>query len=231
MGLADGLKSEMGKIAYGRWSTREGRVVPSDTSIAMNNDAVEIEATVLYADLADSTILVDRYKPEFAAKVYKMFLYCAAKIIAANGGTITAYDGDRIMAVYLNERMNSRAALSALELNWAVAEIIQPTLANQYPLLGYKLRHVVGIDTSELFVAKTGVRGANDLVWVGRAANHAAKLSSMPESHQTYISEAVYQRLSSDMKTHQGRSMWESTTWEQFDGRRIFRSMWRADFD
>ena len=36
----------------------------------------------------------------------------------------------------------------------------------------------VGIDTSELFVARTGIRRANDLVWVGRAANHAAKLSA-----------------------------------------------------
>lgn len=81
MGLADGLNSEMGKIAHGVWESREGRVVPVDTSIGMGNDAVTIAATVLYADLADSTVLVDRYKPQFAAKVYKMFLHCAAKII------------------------------------------------------------------------------------------------------------------------------------------------------
>lgn len=231
MGLAEGLRSEVGKIAYGGWASRVGRVVPTDTSLTMSNDAVTIEATVLYADLADSTVLVDKYKPEFAAKVYKMFLYCAAKIIAANGGTITAYDGDRVMAVYVGDKKNSQAALTSLELKWAVEEIVQPTLANQYPMTGFKVKHVVGIDTSELFVAKTGVRGNNDLVWVGRAANHAAKLAAMPETHQTYISEAVYQRLREDVKIYNGRPMWEPLAWSQFDGRRIYRSQWRADFD
>ena len=33
----------------------------------------------------------------------------------------------------------------------------------------------LGIDTSKLFVARTGIRKSNDLVWVGRAANYAAK--------------------------------------------------------
>lgn len=231
MGLADGLNSEMGKIAHGVWASREGRVVPVDTSIGMGNDAVTIAATVLYADLADSTILVDRYKPQFAAKVYKMFLHCAAKIIVANKGTITAYDGDRVMAVYFGDAKNTQAARTALQLKWAVDEFIQPTLELRYPSTDFRLKHVVGIDTSELFVAKTGVRGNNDLVWVGRAANHAAKLAAMPETHQTYISEDVFNRLRPEVKTHDNRSMWEPATWTQFDGRRIYRSQWGYAFD
>lgn len=70
----------------------------------------------------------------------------------------------------------------------------------QYPGMGYRLKHVVGIDTSELFVAKTGIRGSNDLVWVGRAANHAAKLSALSDRFQTYISEAVFNKLNSEVK-------------------------------
>jgi hypothetical protein len=48
---------------------------------------------VLYADLADSTKLVDEYQRPFAAEIYKTFLHCAGKIIRAEDGTITAYDG------------------------------------------------------------------------------------------------------------------------------------------
>lgn len=231
MGLAEGLNSEMGKIAHGVWESREGRMVPVDTSIGMGNDAVKIEATVLYADLADSTILVDNYKPEFAAKIYKMFLHCAAKIIVANGGTITAYDGDRVMAVYFGTAKNSQAVLTSLKLKWAVDSIVQPTLEKRYLVNDFKVKHVVGIDTSELFVAKTGVRGNNDLVWVGRAANHAAKLAAMPETYQTYISEAVFQKMRESLKSHDGRPMWESLAWSQFDGRRIYRSEWGHHFD
>ena len=53
-------------------------------------------------------------------------------------------------------------------------------------------RGVIGVDTSKLLVAKTGLRGANDLVWVGRAANYAAKLSALPHAYATYITLEVY---------------------------------------
>jgi class 3 adenylate cyclase len=66
---------------------------------------------------------------------------------------------------------------------------------------------------------------------VGRAANHAAKLAAMPETHQTYISAAVFEKLRQDVKSHEGRAMWESLAWSQFDGRRIYRSQWSSDFD
>lgn len=232
MGLKDDLGSEVGKIVKSAWSERDGLVVPEDTSIRQGNDAVKIEATVLYADLADSTKLVDGHSPAFAAEVYKAFLHCAAKLIRASGGTITAYDGDRVMAVYIGSAKNSSAVRAALKLNYVVSEIIQPALVAQYPSFPYRLRHVVGIDTSDLFVAKTGIRGNNDLVWVGRAANHAAKLSAMPESHQTYISDSVFQKLNSDVKSaRDGRSMWEPLTWSAMNGRRIYRSNWSYEVD
>ncbi len=37
------------------WSTRDGRVVPDNDDLTLKNDRVEVEAVVLYADLADST--------------------------------------------------------------------------------------------------------------------------------------------------------------------------------
>lgn len=95
----------------------------------------------------------------------------------------------------------------------------------EYPTQNFMLRHVVGIDVSELFVAKAGFRGSNDLVWVGRAANHAAKMSSMPESHQTYISSDVYDRLPEELRMASGGQMvWSSLEWKKFEGRWIYRS-------
>jgi class 3 adenylate cyclase len=232
MALKDDLNSEVGKIVKSTWTERAGTVVPDDNSIGLGNDASRIEATVLYADLADSTILVDTYDPAFAAEVYKAFLHCAAKLIRENGGKITAYDGDRVMAVYVGTGKNSAAARTALRLKFAVEKIIQPALMAQYPLIGYRLKHVVGIDTSELFVAKTGIRGSNDLVWVGRAANHAAKLSALSDCYQTYVSEAVFKKLNSEVKNApNGQSMWESARWTEFDGRIIFRSDWSYAID
>lgn len=102
-----------------------------------------------------------------------------------------------------------------------------PRNPRQYANTPYLPKHVVGIDTSKLFVARTGVRGANDLVWVGRAANYAAKLAALPEDYFTYITKEVFDVLAPDMKTSNGQSMWEVARWTGLDGRIIYRSKWR----
>src|SRR5207248_4620847 len=100
--------------------------------LKLNNDAVKLDATVLYADLSASTGLVDGYKQHFAAEIYKAYLHCAAKIIRSEDGVITAYDGDRVMAVFIGTSKNTSAARSALKINWAVKNIVNPALKDQY---------------------------------------------------------------------------------------------------
>lgn len=228
MSLKDDLTKFVKSIFADAWSERDGREVPTDTSITLGNDAVKLDATVLYADLADSTELVDSYSAAFAAEVYKSYLHCAAKIIRFHGGSITAYDGDRIMAVYIGSDKSRSAVKSAMKLRWAVDEIIRPLQRNQYPSNTYELSHNVGIDCSPLFIAKTGVRGANDLVWVGRAANHAAKMAALPDGF-TYISKDVYSELPNECRvsTPGGENMWTAVRWNTFDDRIIYRSSFR----
>lgn len=224
MTLKTDIEAFVKKTFADQWTTRKGNVVPSDTSVTLGNDAVEIEATVLYADLADSTVMVDTSTPMFAAEVYKAFLHCAVKIIRSNGGEVTAYDGDRVMAVFIGDLKNTRAVKAALQINWAVKNIVQVELKAWYTSSDFVLGHVVGIDTSSIMVAKTGIRGANDLVWVGRAANHAAKMASLPHARPTYISSDVYQSIADEVKLTHGVDMWTRLRWNTFDDRIIYGS-------
>ena len=225
--MKEDLNNEVAAIFRSAWSERDGNVVPTDESIKLGNDAVKLTATVLYADLADSTHLVDTNIGSFAAEVYKTFLHCAAKIIRSETGVITAYDGDRIMAVFVGGTKNTQAVRSALKIHYAAKQIITPAMRAMYSdRNGETVKHVVGIDTSELFVARTGVRGANDLVWVGRAANHAAKLATLPEAYSTYITKEVYEGMLEIGRTTGGRLMWERVRWNTFDNRIIYRSNW-----
>jgi class 3 adenylate cyclase len=227
MGLKDELETQVSAIYRAKWDERDGTVVPDDDSLTLGNDAVKLKATVLYADLADSTTLVDGHAPFFSAEMYKTFLHCAAKIIRSEEGVITAYDGDRVMAVYIGDLKNTRAVRSAMKIQYAVEHIINPAQQAFYTQSSFTMKHVVGVDTSELFVAKTGVRGANDLVWVGRAANYAAKLSSQPDSYATYITKEVFDVMMDDVKISNGsQEMWEAVRWDSFDNRIIYRSNW-----
>lgn len=228
MGMLDDLRNEVAAVFATRWQEREGQGIPEAENVRLGNDAVTLHGTVLYADLIESTELVKTYKAQFAAEVYKAYLVTACRIIRSDKGEITAFDGDRVMAVYLGGYKNTQAARSALRIKWAVDNIINPAIKNQYPNTSYTVSHVVGVDTGPLLVARTGIRGSNDLVWVGRAANYAARLCSIRESgYFSYITDTVFGRLNDEAK-HGGnpkRLMWEKVTWNE-TGTTIYRSNW-----
>lgn len=202
--------------------------MPDPTDIRLDNDAVQIDGTVLYADLAESTSMVMSYRPSVAAEIYKMYLDCTARVIRHRGGIITAYDGDRIMAVFAGDNKESRAACAGLHIHYCMLNIINPILRSKYVDITQPIRQSVGIDTGQLFVARIGIRGSNDLVWVGRPANYAAKLSAVRNGdYGTWITGDVYERLSSDLRwSHQyQRTLWEPWRWHTYEID-VYASMW-----
>ncbi len=228
MALQDELKTKVAEIFRTSWETRDGRVVPEPEDLGLGNEAVEFElATVLYADLSGSTSLVDTHGWQFAAEVYKTFLHCAAKIILAEGGKIRSYDGDRVMGIWVGDTQCRPATRCALKINHAVQKIINPALKAQYTQSTYEVKQVVGIDATKIRSARTGVRGSNDVVWVGRAANYAAKLTEIDSDKRTWITKEVYDRLDDSLKTTNGQPMWGSYNWNTHDNRSIYGSTWR----
>jgi class 3 adenylate cyclase len=228
MGLKDDLVAEVKATFANQWDVQEAQSVPAAEDLRLNaNHAKDLNtATVLYADLDGSTNMVDNYKWEFSAEVYKTFLRCASHIIRSEGGAITAYDGDRVMAVFTGGAKNTSAVRCALKINYAVVEIVQPAIGAQYET-NFELKHVVGIDTSQLRAARIGVRGDNDIVWIGRAANYAATLTN-ESGKPIWITKAVYDQMHAEVKYHNGENMWQLSSWTSMSNMEVFSStyMW-----
>src|SRR5207244_3273651 len=106
---------------------------------------------------------------------------------------------------------NTNAAITALELNWAVEEIIRPQCNARYPDKTFVLRHVLGVARSDLHAIRIGVRNDNDITWVGKAANHAAKLCAISEK-PLWITGDVYDQMRDNAKYADGKptgtNMW-----------------------
>ena len=225
MGLKDDLAAEVKATFASQWEVQTTTSVPAPEDLRLNaNHAKDLEtATVLYADLDGSTNMVDNSDWSFSAEVYKTYLRCAAEVIRSEGGAITAYDGDRIMAVFTGDSKNTSAVRCALKINYAVCKIIRPALSAQYPSVDFTLKHVVGIDVSRLRTARIGVRGDNDLVWIGRAANYAAKLTTLSDK-ATWITKAVYDQMSNDVKYSNETDIWELRYWTPMNNMPVYCS-------
>ena len=84
----------------------------------------------------------------------------------------------------------------------------------------FKIGHGVGIDTGTVLAVRAGVRGDNDLIWIGRAPNLAAKLSDLRTSpFNTFMTAKVYSKLSDKAKCggKDNRNMWEKRSWKFLD--------------
>jgi hypothetical protein len=72
------------------------------------------------------------------------------------------------------------------------------------------------------------MRGSNDLIWIGRAAAVAAKLSSIRSgNYASFITHDVYSRLDAASKIgSNGNPMWEAMPGTRH-GLTIYRSGWK----
>jgi adenylate cyclase len=235
MAIADDLKSDINGALNFNWDMRDGQVVPSTADVALAGGGVNFLATMLYADLADSTGLA-MWDKRVAARIFKAFLSSCSRLIKANDGFVRSFDGDRVMGVFLGPMKNTNATKCALQINWVFREVLMPKFHARFEGVrngSHPLAHTTGIDTSDVLVARGGVRNDNDLVWVGRAPNIAAKLSGIREApYATFITGEVYDMLANEAKfaaSGAGPNMWESRTWANQPVTRVFRShyLWR----
>ena len=230
MALFDDLSSDVQGIINKPWDTRKGSKVPDSSSVALAGGAVELDATFLYADLANSSKIAKELDRRVAAKILKAFLATTARLIRHHGGSIVSFDGDRILGVFVGGAKNSSAAKSDLQIKYVVGQILRPKFESKYDTVkgaSFRIDHGVGVDTGTVLAVRAGARGNNDLIWIGRAPNLAAKLSDIRDSpYSTFITATVYNLLNEKSKYgSQGKDMWENRSWKFLgDSISVYRS-------
>lgn len=206
---SDKLDADTSEVLDTAWVTRNGTVVPETQNISLTDGAVSLDATYVYADMANSTGLAQNATNKQTGKVIRAYLNAATQLLHQNGGEIRSFDGDRVMAIFVGDSKNTVAARAALQINWAVDKILRPKIKDKWPTLDWTLHHGVGIDTGQAMLVRGGVRRVdNDIVSIGSAPNVAAKLSEIRRAPAIYITQAVYNRLAEGSKYASGVDMW-----------------------
>lgn len=202
MGIEQVTKDGVEEVLAAKWVIAEARVVPATEDVVLKNGGKRIDATYAYADLAQSSWLAQEVGDEIVAKVIRVYLNAATRLLKYYGGEIRSFDGDRVMAIFIGSSKNTSAVKAAYALNWAVREVIRQRLQTKWPksLSDYTMDHGVGIATGEALIVRGGVRNSNDLVSVGPSPNIAAKLSELRAAPDIYIAESVYANLNESVK-------------------------------
>lgn len=110
------LSEEIDAIFKTKWKTRDGDKVPEAEDVQLGNDAVLLDGTVLYADLADSTQLVYITADVFN---HERFIQARRESGATNVGKIQV-GRTRNLTLSLFLEVETRLKLEAHRVPWSI---------------------------------------------------------------------------------------------------------------
>lgn len=139
----------------------------------------EIKTCVLFIDIRNSVALTDKHQHQTMGRVYTAFTKAVLKVARHHNGHIRNIIGDRVMIVFPVANCFKNAVDCAVSINHIASKII-----NKRFNLDFKCG--IGIAYGKLRVIKVGIQrngtenGENKgLVWVGKPANFASRITDM----------------------------------------------------
>jgi len=197
--------------AIERARTRDlfSRFVPADvvdqvlarTDQNLRLGGVQRDCTVLFSDLRGFTSFSETQTPERVIEVVNYYLNEMTEAILAAGGTLIAYMGDGIMAVFgaplQQDDHADRALTAAREMIGPRLDRFNDWLAEQ----GHEHRFVmgVGLNSGPVMAGNVGAETRVEYTAIGDTTNTASRLEAMTKGSGTmlFVSQTTRDRLAS----------------------------------
>ena len=229
-------KAELAKMVAGymagTYDTVTTRSVPLAEDVPLGNKAKLLTATALFIDIRQSSDITNSFRRQTAAKMLKSYFDGAVRIIRHNGGEVRSFNGDGMLALFVGGQQRNNAVKAAMQVEWFVRYVLWPKFNSYFDgnetARGQRLKFSIGcgIDYGDIYAVKVGIRGTNDVAWVGRCTNTAAKLANVMHSPNNIgVTRVVHKVLKSERTHTNGRHMWSGEALQRFGGvNRAYRS-------
>jgi adenylate cyclase len=160
---------------------------------------VQREGTVMFSDLRGFTSFAESMQPDQVIEVLNRYLTEMSDAILDHGGTLVAYMGDGIMAVFGAPVSQDDHADRALA---AAREMLGPRLErfNEYLRekgLGQGFRMGVGLNSGRVMSGNVGSERRLEYTAIGDTTNTAARLEGMTKGtpHMLFLADSTRERL------------------------------------
>ncbi|MFN8152403.1 MAG: adenylate/guanylate cyclase domain-containing protein [Solirubrobacterales bacterium] len=181
-----------------------GRFVPApvvDEALAsagedLRLNGVRRDATVLFADLRGFTTLAESLEPEQVIDVLNHYLTEMSDAIMDHGGTLVAYMGDGIMAIFgaplEQDDHAARALAAAREMVGARLDAFNTWLAGS-DITSEPVEMGVGVNSGEVMSGNVGSPNRLEYAAVGDTTNTASRLEEMTKEmpHSLLVAEST----------------------------------------
>lgn len=180
----------LGRLGFGRWDKNPSLCGSCLRLMERNQGGAEIELSLLFADLRDSTGLAARMSARDYGQVLNGFYAIAADAIQGLGGTVDKYLGDGIFALFVPGFAGTDHAARAID---AARRILRETATSaRIPAAVRPLPVGIGVHTGTAYVGVLGEAGAlTDFTAIGDAVNITERLSSVAAAGELLVSDGA----------------------------------------
>jgi adenylate cyclase len=153
------------------------------------------ETTILFSDLRGFTSYSEQLAPDAVIEVLNRYLGEMSDAIMDHGGTLVAYMGDGIMAVFgapiEQDDHADRAVAAAREMIGARLDRFNDWVEEQG--LGARFQMGVGINSGSVMSGQVGSERRIEYTAVGDTTNTAARLEGMTKGtpHQVFVADST----------------------------------------
>jgi adenylate cyclase len=191
--------------AYERERVRDlfARFVPEnvvDDVLAHTDEGLRIggvqrEGTVMFTDLRGFTSFAESLPPDRVIEVLNHYLSGMSDAILNHGGTLVAYMGDGIMAVFgapiEQEDHADRGLAAAREMLWERLPAFNDWIRSEG--LGDGFRMGIGLNSGEVMSGNVGSERRLEYTAIGDTTNTASRLEGMTKGtgHQLFLADST----------------------------------------
>jgi adenylate cyclase len=159
-----------------------------ETFVASHPGGVEVEVTLLFADVRGSTALAERMSAAEFSRLLNRFYAVANKAVIDSDGLVDKFVGDEVVAFYL-PIVGPEHPQKAVD---AAIEILEQT--GHRDRGGPWLPVGAGVHTGIAYVGAVGEEHQRDFTALGDAVNVAARLASFAAAGEVLVTEDAFGR-------------------------------------
>ena len=173
----------MRAIGKGPWEKNPHFCAQCYTMLQREAGGVEIELSMLFADVRGSTGLAERLGTREFTELLNRFYRAAAQIVIDSDGMVDKFVGDEVVALFVPGWSGSEHARRAVEAADAILRATGHQSGQPWLPVG------VGVHTGIAYVGTVGVGGmVTDFTALGDAVNTTARLASTARAGEVLVS-------------------------------------------
>ena len=192
------LKKELEDIKSLKIETENINYIPNEQEISKKKKAKNLQCTVMFVDMRNSTKMQDSNGRKNMLKIYKMFAKLVTRAVEENDGKVMQIVGDGLLCLFVkaNDINSGQLAINAVRsINTYIDNSYNPIVENNW-----KIQCGMGVCSGHILITRIGTRGKNkccQLAFPSSVTNYASKCCENAEANEVIFDESTFSQLDS----------------------------------